>query len=59
MVEITTRGTTHKAKVSWWDSHAKTLCGEKFEPRTFGQSLLPGGTNCRDCRKAHRAGKRL
>ncbi|MFC7340336.1 hypothetical protein [Saccharopolyspora griseoalba] len=59
MVEITTRGPRHKVKVSWWDSHAKTLCGEKFEHRAFEAHWIIGDTNCRECREAHRAGKRL
>lgn len=31
MPEIITDERTHKARVSWWDSRAETLCGKSLQ----------------------------
>ncbi|TDC88865.1 hypothetical protein E1161_22620 [Saccharopolyspora aridisoli] len=59
MPEIITNEHTHKARVSWWDSRAETLCGKTIELGHYRTPWFYGGTDCVDCKKAKAAGKRL
>ena len=59
MPEIITDEHTHKARVSWWDSRAETLCGKTFKLGHYKTPWFYGGTDCTDCKKAKAAGKKL
>ena len=59
MSEIISGGVSHKGKASLWDGRAKTLCGKRFDSRSYKEPFFYGPPTCPDCKKGVAEGKTL